>query len=87
MPLDGCPICQYRYERESGYFLGASWIHYGVVAGTSLISGLIADTFFHARLGIVLVAAIVPTFLIAAPFIRWSKALFLSFDRYLDQSR
>jgi uncharacterized protein (DUF983 family) len=86
-PLEGCALCQYRYEREPGYFLGASWIHYGVVAATSLLCGLIADVAFHASLPLVLTAAIVPTLIICVPFVRWSKALFLAFDRYVDPSR
>ena len=36
-PLDGCPRCGYAYERESGYFLLATWgFNYGVVAGLGL---------------------------------------------------
>lgn len=23
---EGCPHCNYRYEREAGYFTGASWL-------------------------------------------------------------
>lgn len=35
-PLDGCPRCRYAYERESGYFLMATWgSNYFVVAGLS----------------------------------------------------
>src|ERR671915_519718 len=43
-PLDGCPRCGYAYERESGYFLLATWgIHYFTVTGLGLAFGLVID--------------------------------------------
>ena len=36
-PLEGCPKCGYKYEREPGYFLLSTWaLNYGIVGGLGL---------------------------------------------------
>jgi hypothetical protein len=38
--VEGCPHCNYKFEREVGYFSGASWmITYTVAALAAMISG------------------------------------------------
>src|SRR3954462_15734478 len=49
--LDGCPICNYVYEREQGYFLLAIWgVNYGLIAGGGLAISLIVDAIFSPPL-------------------------------------
>ncbi len=37
-----CPVCNLKFEREEGYFLGAMYISYGVALLTiTLIAGLL----------------------------------------------
>ena len=28
--LDNCPVCELKFEREQGYFLGAMYVSYGL---------------------------------------------------------
>jgi uncharacterized protein (DUF983 family) len=87
-PLDGCPCCNYRYEREPGYFLPAIWyIHYSVVAAVGLGGGLIADGMFHAGLVAELLWALIPAVIVAIAVIRWSKAMFLAIDHFIDPQK
>lgn len=34
---DRCPVCGYRFERESGYWVGAMVLNYGIVGGLGLV--------------------------------------------------
>src|SRR5690349_15607465 len=50
-PLDGCPRCGYAYERETGYFLLATWaVNYGVVGGLGLGAALLIDSIWGLTL-------------------------------------
>lgn len=38
---EGCPICRYAYERESGYFIGAPWmISYPLIGAICLVTAI-----------------------------------------------
>ena len=38
---DGCPLCNYRFEREEGYFWGAPWmINYPITAVAAIFIGI-----------------------------------------------
>src|SRR5215218_931573 len=82
--LHGCPICNYVYEREQGYFLLAIWgVNYGLIAGGGLAISLIVDAIFSPPLW-VLIAVFVPMPFLSVLFSRHSKALFLAMDHYYD---
>jgi len=84
-PLDGCPRCGYAYERESGYFLIATWgIHYFTVTGLGLAAGLIIDTLVPMPLWAVVVVTVVPTVAFGFFFARYAKSLYLAIDHYFD---
>lgn len=84
-PLDGCPRCGYAYEREDGYFLVAIWgVHYFVVAGAGLVAGLMADLLFRVSLIVLVSAVCVPMVLFGFFFARWSKAIYLAIDHFID---
>ena len=36
-----CPVCDLKFEREEGYFLGAMYIGYGLALGTITMLGLL----------------------------------------------
>ncbi len=84
-PLDGCPRCGYAYERESGYFLIATWgIHYFTVTALGLAVGLLVDWWFPMRLWLLVAVAAVPTVLFGFVFARYAKSLYLAIDHYFD---
>ena len=87
-PLDGCPRCGYQYERETGYFLMATWaVNYGVVAGIGLVAALIVDYFYHPALWKLICVMAIPCPIFAFLFARHAKALYLALDHYIDPHR
>jgi uncharacterized protein (DUF983 family) len=82
--LHGCPICNYPYEREQGYFLLAIWaINYGLIAGGGLTVSLLLNIFFSPPLW-ALIVVFVPMPILSILFARHSKALFLALDHFCD---
>ena len=84
-PLDGCPRCGYAYQRESGYFLMATWgVNYGIAAGLSLIISLTLELIYPLTLMQYFIFVFLPmvpvTFLVA----RHAKSLYLAMDHYFD---
>jgi uncharacterized protein (DUF983 family) len=81
-----CPECGFVFERDPGYFLGSTYINYGL---TTLIStwsyifwrfGMGAD---HALLVPALAAFCV---IFPVVFFRYARSLWLSFDCFVDRS-
>jgi uncharacterized protein (DUF983 family) len=87
-PLDGCPRCGYAYERESGYFLIATWaVNYGVVAGLGMIVALIVDHYLQPPLWKLIAIVAIPMPFLSFLFARHAKALYVALDHYLDPHR
>lgn len=83
-PLDGCPRCGYAYERESGYFLMATWgSNYFAVAGLGIALGLVLPHFIASMW---VVGWITGSLTLAAGllFARHAKAIYLAIDHYFD---
>lgn len=84
-PLEGCPHCHYKYEREPGYFLLSTWaLNYGVVGGLGLIVALVSEWLWHPPFWQTMLCVAVPVIASNILFIRHSKALFLAFDHIMD---
>jgi uncharacterized protein (DUF983 family) len=87
-PLDGCPRCGYAYERESGYFLLATWaFNYGVIAGLGIVAALVIDHYFQPPLWKLILSVAVPMPLLSFLFARHAKALYVAMDHYVDPHR
>ncbi len=41
-----CPNCEYRFDREPGYFLGAMFVSYGLAVGEGLVTFGLLKLFF-----------------------------------------
>jgi len=84
-PLSGCPRCRYDYERESGYFLLATWaVGYGVTSALGLLVWLAVSLFFHLTLAQTLLVVLLPLPIFSLLFVRHAKALWLAFDHFWD---
>ena len=84
-PLDGCPRCGYAYERESGYFLLATWaVNYGFVGGLGLGTALLIDHFWGLTMRQAILHVFLPMPLLSFLFARHAKALYLAMDHYFD---
>ena len=81
-----CSHCDFRFEREPGYFLGSSYINYGWTA----VSLTIAYLVFHIALGYpnrYVVPPLVAWFVLFPLFFhRYARALWLAFDCFLDHT-
>jgi uncharacterized protein (DUF983 family) len=87
-PLEGCPLCRYRYERESGYFLLATWaFNYLFVGGLALLAWLLISSFTRLSLTATLLVLLVPMPLASVLFARHAKALWLALDHFVDPHR
>ena len=78
---DACGSCGLDFKQESGYYVGAMWLNYGITAATGLPVGiLLAD-----RVPIEpLIAALVAWGLLCPVlFFRHSRALWLSLELWL----
>lgn len=80
-----CPVCDFKFERGPGYFTGAMYFSYAlgipiIAAGTILGKLLFPAYALHWILLAVWVA-----FLPLVPVVfRYSRVLFIHFDRYFD---
>ena len=45
---DRCDVCDYKFDREPGYFLGAMYLSYGLAVLQGIITFLIFYFFFPA---------------------------------------
>ena len=82
-----CPVCQLRFEREPGYFLGAMYISYGlgVVIIASFAAALWAATGWWITKATVWAAVL---FLPLAPAITYfSRILWIYLDQTFDPNR
>ena len=75
-----CTECDLKFERESGYFIGAMYLNYGATVLIAFSSYFLLATFaaipFFVNLGIwTFFSAVFPVF-----FYRYSKSLWLNFD-------
>lgn len=84
-PLEGCPKCGYKYEREPGYFLLSTWaLNYGVMGGLGLAVALALEWMWRPPFWITISIVAVPVLIGNFLFVRLSKAWFLAFDHYCD---
>ena len=79
-----CPQCNLKFERESGYFIGAMYLNYGATVLIAFPSYFLIETFtpipFFFNLSIWgLFSAIFPVL-----FYRYSKSIWLNFDYTLS---
>ena len=82
---EGCPDCDYRYEREPGYFWGSAWIVTYTVAsfaafGLAVWMLVVFPKMDALVIALIAVAPIVPLAVLLTPF---SRALWMWADHLL----
>ncbi len=80
-----CDECGTRFEREPGYFLGSTYINYGITAGLTTV----AYVTLHFAFGLpnrVLMPALM-SFCVVFPlvFFRYARSLWLALDCFFDR--
>ena len=79
-----CAVCGLVFLRESGYFLGAMYVSYGLGVLTILPVSLLLAVVWEWPLWIVLVILVVQTLISMPLFLRFSRLLWLHLDQLLD---
>jgi uncharacterized protein (DUF983 family) len=82
-----CPVCDLKFEREQGYFLGAMYISYGI--GLVMITCIAALLWSATRWPItkVVVWAIVLFVPLALPTTLMARVLWIYLDQAVDPER
>jgi uncharacterized protein (DUF983 family) len=82
-----CAKCGLSFDRESGYFLGALYIEYGIAGAILAVLTLI----LHAVLTLRLQTAILAAFIVFLPFIpltiHLSRTLWIYWDNAVDPQK
>lgn len=82
-----CPVCDLKFERESGYFLGAMYIGYGLALVTIavLTTLLFALTPWHLRTSIIVAILL---FLPLGPLLtHMARVLWIYLDQSIDPAK
>jgi uncharacterized protein (DUF983 family) len=78
-----CPVCELRFEREQGYFLGAMYISYGIsVAVLTLGTWLGYLLLPEWQLELVMLLVIVCYLPLVPLVFRYSRVIWIHFDRW-----
>jgi uncharacterized protein (DUF983 family) len=81
---DSCPVCGLRFLREAGYFLGAMYISYTLGIATVLPVSIVLAIVLEWPLCAVLIVMLVQTLVSVPLFLRYSRAIWLHADHYID---
>jgi Protein of unknown function (DUF983) len=84
MMSESCPVCGLNFLRETGYFLGAMYISYGLGVVTVLPVAIVLTVVLQWNLVIVLVIAVLQILLSGPLFFRYSRVIWLHADQMLD---
>ena len=79
-----CPVCDLKFEREQGYFVGAAYVSYGI----SLLPILLLVVFFWQVVRLQYDRALLAAVAAYLPFVpivvRMSRVVWIHVDRALD---
>ncbi|WP_418264837.1 DUF983 domain-containing protein [Flavobacterium faecale] len=73
-----CSHCNYKFEKEPGYFFGAMYMNYGITVAQSIATYVIAQQFFTERFDLRIIPIIALVIIGLASFnIRLSRLLWI----------
>ena len=79
-----CPVCGLRFLRESGYFLGAMYVSYGLGVATILPVAIALAVVVEWPLWAVLTAMLAQTLVSMPLFLRLSRVIWLCVDHEIE---
>jgi hypothetical protein len=79
-----CPQCNFPFQRESGFYLGAIYFNYGLTALAVTIAYplLVLTESLSANAALAVCMAFVVLFPLL--FFRYARSLWLGFDEFMD---
>jgi uncharacterized protein (DUF983 family) len=82
-----CPVCDFKFEREQGYFLGAMYISYALAMLATLIIGLLLWAFTDWGLIKTTLWSVVLFLPFSPPIAMFSRVLWLYLDWAIDPEK
>ena len=82
-----CPICDLQFQRESGYFLGAMYISYGLALVVILALAVVLWLLTHWRLDKLTIGAILLFLPLAPALTLLARVLWIYLDQAVDPER
>jgi uncharacterized protein (DUF2062 family) len=82
-----CAVCEMRFLREAGYFLGAMYVSYALGVFSVLPVATVLAVVLEWRLAVVLGIALLQTLISVPLFLRLSRVLWLHVDFAFDPTR
>jgi hypothetical protein len=82
-----CPVCDLRYEREPGYFLGAMYISYGLAVPLMVLFFLIFWRLTDWTFSALMVASLAALLPFAPGLTLLSRVLWIYLDQRIDPER
>jgi len=80
-----CAECGTRFEREPGYFLGSTYINYGVTAGLTTVTYVVLHFGFGWPNQVLMPALMSFCLVFPLVFFRYARSLWLTFDCFFDR--
>ena len=82
-----CPVCDLQFQRESGYFLGAMYISYGLALIVILALAVVLWFLTHWRLDKLTIWAIILFLPLAPSLTLLARVLWIYLDQAIDPER
>jgi uncharacterized protein (DUF983 family) len=84
---DHCPVCDLKFQREEGYFLGAMYISYGLALAAILIIALVLWRVTTWRIDKITIWAIILFVPLVLPITLFARILWIYLDQSIDPER
>ena len=84
---ESCPICDLKFHREHGYFLGAMYISYGLALAAILVIALALWLVTPWRIDRVVIWAIILFLPLVLPITLFSRVLWIYLDQTVDPEK
>ena len=81
-----CPLCGFHFERGPGYFLGSTYINYGVTTLLTTWTYMVLRFGFEVSKSVLIPALASFCVIFPVVFFRYARSLWLSFDCYFDKT-
>ena len=79
-----CPVCDFKFEREQGYFLGAMYISYGIGLIVIVVTACVLWLGFGLRMDKAAIGGVVIFLPLAPPVTSFARVLWLHLDWTID---
>jgi uncharacterized protein (DUF983 family) len=82
-----CPVCDHKFEREPGYFLGALYFSYAMSIPPGLLLVLLLWWITRWSFDVVMFAAFIAYLPLVPIVTRWARVLWLYLDWHFDPGK